>query len=162
MLCLTVSCCVMLCHAVSHCVMLRHAVSCCISLCHAASCCVMLCHAASGYSVSHTTRPQGQRESHGRDYYFIDDGTFDRALKSVRTHAPCISRLPVSSSLLTSMIQGEFIQTYQAGGYRYGLTMAAVEQVAQQGLACVTHMSIEVYIYTSPLRYSVYTLYIAH
>ncbi len=26
----------------------------------------------------------------------------------------------------------------------YGLTMAAIEQVAQQGLACVTHMSIEV------------------
>ena len=26
----------------------------------------------------------------------------------------------------------------------YGLTMAAIEQVAQQGLACVTHMSFEV------------------
>ena len=26
----------------------------------------------------------------------------------------------------------------------YGLTMAAIEQVAQQGLACVTHMNIDV------------------
>lgn len=44
------------------------------------------------YSVSHTTRPQGPRESHGRDYYFIDDGTFTRALESVRTQwsAICI------------------------------------------------------------------------
>jgi Leucine-rich repeat (LRR) protein/guanylate kinase len=73
-----------------------------------------------GLGVSHTTQPQEPRQSHGRDYYFIDDGTFDRALKS-----------------------GEFIQTHMAGGYRYGLTMAAVEQVAQQGLACVTHMPIE-------------------
>ena len=42
------------------------------------------------------------------------------------------------------VVQGEFIQTYRISGYWYGLTMAAVEQVAQQGLACVTHMSIEV------------------
>ena len=41
-------------------------------------------------SVSHTTRPQGPKESHGRDYYFIDEGTFDRAVKSVRIqlHTP--------------------------------------------------------------------------
>ncbi len=42
--------------------------------------------------------------------------------------------------------QGEFIQTFKKVGYSYGLTMAAVEQVAQQGLACVTHMSIEVLV----------------
>ena len=41
-------------------------------------------------------------------------------------------------------LQGEFIQTYRVHGYSYGLTMAAVEQAAQQGLACVSHMSIEV------------------
>ena len=34
-------------------------------------------------SVSHTTRPQGSRESHGRDYYFINEVTFDRALETV-------------------------------------------------------------------------------
>ena len=27
----------------------------------------------------------------------------------------------------------------------YGLTMAAIEQITQQGLACVTHMSLEVH-----------------
>lgn len=40
--------------------------------------------------------------------------------------------------------QGEFIQSFRRSGYHYGLTMAAVEHVAQQGLACVTHLSIEV------------------
>lgn len=41
--------------------------------------------------------------------------------------------------------QGEFIETHEVGGHRYGLTMAAVEQVAHQGLACVTHMTLQVY-----------------
>ena len=41
-------------------------------------------------------------------------------------------------------VQGEFIQTHEVGDHRYGLTMAAVEQVAQQGLACVTHMTLQV------------------
>ena len=35
------------------------------------------------YSVSHTTRPQGSRESHGRDYYFINEMTFNRASDAV-------------------------------------------------------------------------------
>uniref|UniRef100_A0A1X7VB09 Guanylate kinase-like domain-containing protein n=2 Tax=Amphimedon queenslandica TaxID=400682 RepID=A0A1X7VB09_AMPQE len=70
--------------------------------------------------VSHTTRPQGSRESHGRDYYFINEATFERALET-----------------------GEFMQVATIGGYRYGLTMAAIEQVAQLGLACVTHMTLE-------------------
>ena len=48
------------------------------------------------------------------------------------------------TALFRYVVQGEFIQTHcQRNGYCYGLTMAAVEQVAQQGLACVTHMSIE-------------------
>ena len=42
--------------------------------------------------------------------------------------------------------QGEFIQTCQIFQDWYGLTMAAVEQVAQQGLACVTHLSLQVCI----------------
>jgi len=36
-----------------------------------------------GLGVSHTTRPQQFKESHGRDYYYIDESTFDRAAKSV-------------------------------------------------------------------------------
>ncbi|CAI8019545.1 Leucine-rich repeat and guanylate kinase domain-containing protein [Geodia barretti] len=73
-----------------------------------------------GLGVSHTTQPQGPRQGHGRDYYFIDEGTFNRAL-----------------------ISGEFLETHEVGGHRYGLTMAAVEQVAHQGLACVTHMTLQ-------------------
>ena len=41
-------------------------------------------------------------------------------------------------------VQGEFVQTFKRNGFSFGLTMAAIEQVAQQGLACVTHTSIEV------------------
>ena len=44
--------------------------------------------------------------------------------------------------------QGEFIQTVKTERGLYGLTMAAIEQVAQQGLACVTHMSLEVCNYS--------------
>lgn len=73
-----------------------------------------------GLGVSHTTRVQRAKESHGRDYYFIDKSTFQRAAKS-----------------------GEFVQTFTRGTHYYGITMAAIEQVAQQGLACVTHMSLE-------------------
>ena len=36
------------------------------------------------------------------------------------------------------------MQTFKMKGSSYGLTMAAIEQVAQQGLACVTHMGLEV------------------
>ena len=90
-------------------------------------------------SVSHTTRPQRDRESHGRDYYFIDESTFTRAAKSVR---PVLHVLYVL--VLMFCMQGEFVQRSGRSRSMYGLTMAAIEQVAQQGLACVTHMSIEV------------------
>ena len=49
----------------------------------------------------------------------------------------------ISSPLFT--FQGEFIQTVKTERGLYGLTMAAIEQVAQQGLACVTHMSLGVH-----------------
>jgi len=76
-------------------------------------------------------------ESHGRDYYFIDESTFSRAAKSV-------SHFIFAASPLVLFIQGEFIQSSKRGRSMYGLTMAAIEQVAQQGLACVTHMGIKV------------------
>ncbi len=36
------------------------------------------------------------------------------------------------------------MESVKVGGHEYGLTMAAIEQVAQQGLACVTHMDLQV------------------
>ena len=36
------------------------------------------------------------------------------------------------------------MQSLERFGYRYGLSVAAVEMVAQHGLACVVHLSIEV------------------
>ena len=40
-------------------------------------------------------------------------------------------------------IQGEFVESCKIGEAQYGLTMSAIEQVAQQGLACVTHMQLQ-------------------
>ena len=45
------------------------------------------------HRVSHTTRPQQSKESHGRDYYYIDESTFDRATKSVRGNSLCTFQL---------------------------------------------------------------------
>ena len=45
--------------------------------------CFLVIEISFSCSVSHTTRPQGSRESHGRDYYFINEVTFDRALETV-------------------------------------------------------------------------------
>ena len=45
--------------------------------------CFLVIEISFSCSVSHTTRPQGSRESHGRDYYFINEATFDRALETV-------------------------------------------------------------------------------
>ena len=66
---------------------------------------------------------------------------------------------------MCAVLQGEFIETHWLNGYRYGMTMAALEQVAQQGLACVTHMSIEVrkqlhntYMYFAYVRTYTYTI----
>ena len=36
------------------------------------------------------------------------------------------------------------METHRLYGDSYGLTMGVIEQVAQQGLACVTHMNLEV------------------
>ena len=124
------------------------------------------------HSISHTTRPQTSGESHGREYYFIDTVTFQRAVESVslvsrrheqQTHhlfppslpsslSPhCSSSAPtLSLSLHTlppstlSLCQGDFLETSCYGGHWYGLAMASLERVAQQGLACITHMSLEV------------------
>lgn len=41
----------------------------------------------------------------------------------------------------------------EVGDYWYGLTMAAIEQIAQQGLACVTHMTLEVTTASNHLSY---------
>ena len=42
-------------------------------------------------------------------------------------------------------LQGEFVVTHRTPqGRSYGLTMSTLEHVAQLGLACVTHMGLEV------------------
>jgi len=70
--------------------------------------------------VSHTTRPARKEERDGKDYHFVNKHQFEALVK-----------------------QGEFIQTFSKGSHMYGLTMQAVENVAKDGLACVTHMELE-------------------
>jgi len=71
-------------------------------------------------AVSHTTRPARKGEKDGRDYHFVSNKKFEDLVK-----------------------QGEFVQTFRKKSHRYGLTMRAIESVAQQGLACVAHMELE-------------------
>ena len=71
--------------------------------------------------MSHTTRPKREGERDGKEYYFISNNTFAAAEDA-----------------------GDFMQSLERFGYRYGLSVAAVEMVAQHGLACVVHLSIEV------------------
>ena len=108
------------------------------------------------FSLSHTTRAQRSKESHGRDYLFIDNATFSKAVKMVLilfliNPSPGVdfSRGRVVTSachyLLCLWLQGEFVQTVNTGNGGYGLSITMVEQVAQMGLACVTHMSLEVH-----------------
>ena len=55
------------------------------------------------YSVSHTTRQQRSKESHGRDYFFIDNNTFSKAMKKVCSMCailmPCLMNPPLFSIL---------------------------------------------------------------
>jgi guanylate kinase len=73
-----------------------------------------------GLGISHTTRPPREDEQDGREYYFISEDTFTAAEEA-----------------------GDFLQSQERANYRYGLSVAAVEMVAQHGLACVVHMGIE-------------------
>jgi len=61
-------------------------------------------------SVSHTTRPRRSGEVDGRDYYFVDDATFDRM---VDDHA--------------------FLEHAQVYGNRYGTSRASVQDTLETG-----------------------------
>ena len=62
-------------------------------------------------SISATTRPKRPAEIEGVHYHFIDDATFD-----------------------TMMTRGEFIETAQMYGKKYGTPKAPVEQALEKGL----------------------------
>lgn len=61
-------------------------------------------------SVSATTRPRRPGEVEGVDYYFVDDGEFDRMIDA-----------------------GEFVEWANVFGYRYGTPKAPVKQALKDG-----------------------------
>ena len=58
--------------------------------------------------VSHTTRPQRPKESHGRDYFFINDSTFSIASSSVSACVYSYSSQVFSFSLRFKFFLGLF------------------------------------------------------
>lgn len=73
-----------------------------------------------GFGISHTTRPRRPEEANGRDYHFVSMDEFQTLVRS-----------------------GAFVQTFRKGKHMYGLSLDAIESVAKEGLACVTHMELQ-------------------
>ena len=61
-------------------------------------------------SVSYTTRPPRPAEQNGREYHFVDDATF-----------------------VTMLERGEFLESAQVHGHRYGTSQAAVAGALEGG-----------------------------
>ncbi|KAJ8245319.1 hypothetical protein GJAV_G00269510 [Gymnothorax javanicus] len=82
-----------------------------------------LCHDFSqffAYGICHTTREPYVGEEDGLDYHYVSEEQFQEMILS-----------------------GKFIQSIQYAGHRYGLSRAAIEEVAREGLACCVHMEVE-------------------
>jgi guanylate kinase len=62
------------------------------------------------WSVSYTTRPARNGETHGRDYFFVDDATFDRMIA-----------------------EGVLAEWAVVHGKRYGTSQSYLEDMARQG-----------------------------
>jgi guanylate kinase len=70
-------------------------------------------------SVSVTTRPPRPGEADGREYYFVDDGEFDRLIAC-----------------------GALLEWAQFAGHRYGTPRAPVSEKLQAGVACLLEIDV--------------------
>ena len=61
-------------------------------------------------SVSYTTRPPRPGELNGREYHFVDDATF-----------------------LAMLERGEFLESAEVHGYRYGTSQAVIRNALERG-----------------------------
>src|SRR5262249_46372612 len=71
-------------------------------------------------SISYTTRSPRGDEVHGRDYYFIDDGEFDRMIA-----------------------QNEFIECAEVFGHRYGTGLKAVKEQLGGGVDVLLDIDVQ-------------------
>jgi len=62
------------------------------------------------FSISYTTRPPRAGDEHGRDYYFISPGEFQKMID-----------------------RGEFAEWAEIYGHRYGTSQALVEKIREEG-----------------------------
>jgi guanylate kinase len=65
---------------------------------------------ALGLSISYTTRPPRPGEANGREYHFVDDAAF-----------------------LAMLERGEFLETAEVHGYRYGTAQAVIGDTLERG-----------------------------
>ncbi len=73
-----------------------------------------------GYSVSHTTRGRRDGEIDGKDYFFVDDETFERMTAN-----------------------GEFVEYAKVHGRYYGTSFAAVNAVLTSNKGCILDLDIQ-------------------
>ena len=72
------------------------------------------------HSVSYTTRPRREGEVSGRDYWFVDDATFDRMIE-----------------------KREFIEHASIHGHRYGTARRDLEAMLDGGLDVILEIDVQ-------------------
>lgn len=73
-----------------------------------------------GFSVSHTTRPQRFGEEHGREYYFVSKGDFQRRIGG-----------------------GDFLEYAEVHGNLYGTSLAETEKVFRSGKDLIVEVDVQ-------------------
>ncbi len=77
-------------------------------------------HPGVGFSVSATTRPPRPGERDGRDYWFLDEASFDRHLAA-----------------------GDFLEWAEVHGRRYGTLRSQIEAALERGEDIVLEIDVE-------------------
>lgn len=72
------------------------------------------------YSVSHTTRNMRKGEKDGREYYFVDIATMNEMER-----------------------RGEFIETCEVHGNKYGTSWAAINSIRNSGKVCIFEVDVQ-------------------
>ncbi len=81
---------------------------------------LQLSHPEMYYSISATTRPPRPGEVDGKDYYFYDDARFER-----------------------SLADGEFIETAEVHGFRYGTPETPLREALSRGRDIVLDIDVQ-------------------
>lgn len=72
------------------------------------------------FSVSYTTRPPRPGEINGKDYFFVDEETFDNMVKN-----------------------DEFLESAEVHGYKYGTSKSFIEEKIDEGINIVLDIDVQ-------------------